>query len=291
MKTAPMPLMLAEAGLIVAWSSGFIGARLAADASSVYLVLFWRFAIVGLLFLPLLVAAVRRGLRRRSVAIQAVLGLFSMFGYLALGLKAIESGLPAGTAALICALQPLATAALVGPVLHERVGRRQWLGLAIGLGGVALAVGGLAGQAPLWTAGLSLASMGSLVVATLLAKALADTTPLLPALGIQCVVSALLFAPLAALDGGIAPDIDAAFAAAVAWFIVFSTLAGYGLYWLCLGMTTATRVGSLIYLTPPVTMVWAWAMFAEPLTSGALLGLAACLLAVALTRGPRPAKP
>ncbi|MGO1077512.1 hypothetical protein [Inquilinus sp. CA228] len=42
----------------------------------------------------------------------------------------------------------------------------------------------------------------------------------------------------------------AQFAAAVAWFIVFSTIIGYGLYWLCLQRSTATRIGSLIYLTP-----------------------------------------
>ena len=50
--------------------------------------------------------------------------------------------------------------------------------------------------------------------------------------------------------------LDLRFIAAVAWFILFSTIGGYGLYWLCLRRSSATRVGSLIYLTPPVTMIW-----------------------------------
>ena len=284
MRAPTTPLIALEAGLIIAWSSGFIGARLAADVSSVFLVLFWRFAIVGLLLLPLLAYTARAGLTRRSIAVQSALGAFAMFGYLALGVKAIELGVPAGTAALISALQPLATAALVAPLLGERVDRTQWLGLAIGLAGVGMAVGGALGHAPLWAYALSLASMASLVIATLIAKAVPDATSLFPALGIQSLVAAVLFAPLAVLEGGIVPEIDAGFVAAIAWFILFSTIGAYGLYWLCLRRTTATRVGSLIYLTPPVTMIWAWAMFAELLTPMAVTGFAVCLLGVGLTR-------
>lgn len=44
------------------------------------------------------------------------------------------------------------------------------------------------------------------------------------------------------------------------------------------------RVGSLIYLTPPVTMIWAWAMFGEPLTPAAVTGFAISLVGVTLTR-------
>jgi len=279
------PLVLLEAGLIVAWSSGFVGARLAADASSVFLVLFWRFVIVALLLAPLLWRAARQGLTVRSLLLQTLLGIFAMFGFLAPGIKAIELGVPAGTAALISALQPLATAALAGPLLHEQVDRRQWLGLALGLGGVLLAVSGALGHAPLWAYGLSALSTASLVAATLLAKRVPDSTPLLPSLAIQSLATAILFAPLALWDGGILPDLDLGFAAAVAWFIVLSTIGGYGLYWLCLRRTTATRVGSLIYLTPPVTMIWAWAMFGEPLTLMGMAGFAICLIGVAFTHG------
>lgn len=275
------PLLLLEAALVVAWSSGFIGARLAADTPSVFLVLFWRFVIVAVLLAPFVASA---GLSPRSLGLQALLGLLAMFGYLALGVAAIDRGVPVGTAALISALQPLATAALAGSVLGERVPGRGWLGLAIGFGGVALAVGGSLGDAPAWAYGLSLLSMASLVAATLIAKAMPDATPALPALGIQGTVAAVLFAPLAVAEGGVMPVAGRGFLAAVAWFVLFSTVGGYGLYWLCLRRTTATRVGSLIYLTPPVTMLWAWAMFAEPMTPAALAGFGLCLLGVVLAR-------
>ncbi len=282
-----LPTIVLEAGLVVAWSSGFIGARLAADTPSVFLVLFWRFCLLSIALAPLLARSATNGLPWRSVVLQATLGAFAMFGYLALGVEAIALGVPAGTAALISALQPLMTAALAGPLLRERVGTWQWVGILMGLVGVSLAVGGGLGHAPLWVYGLSLASTASLVLATLLAKAVPDGTPLLPSIAIQSIVSAILFAPLAALDGGLAPDLDPRFLAAVAWFIVFSTIAGYGLYWLCLQRSTATRVGSLIYLTPPVTMIWAWLMFSEPITLAAILGFAICLGGVLIARPSR----
>lgn len=284
MKSPALPLAALEAGLIVAWSSGFIGARLAADAGSVFLVLFWRFVIVSFVLLPLLIRAVRRGLTVKSLILQSVLGAFAMFGYLALGVKAIDLGVPAGTAALISALQPVATAALAGPILHERVNRLQWMGLALGLAGVSLAVGGSLGGASFLAYGLSAASTLSLITATIVAKAMPDSTPLLPSLAIQSIVAALLFAPLALLEGGMAPVPDLRFIAAVAWFILFSTIGGYGLYWLCLRTSTATRVGSLIYLTPPVTMIWGWLMFSEKITIAAVIGFVICIAGVFLTR-------
>ena len=111
------------------------------------------------------------------MALQAALGALAMFGYLALGVAAIARGVPVGTAALISALQPIATAALAGPLLGERVTGRQWLGLLLGLGGIAAAVGGGTGQAPPAAYLLSLASMASLVAATLLAKAAPTAMP------------------------------------------------------------------------------------------------------------------
>lgn len=284
MKGAVFPLAILETGLVIAWSSGFIGARLAADTTSVFLVLFWRFVIVSLVLIPLLVRALRRGLSVRSLILQSVLGAFAMFGYLALGVKAIGLGVPVGTAALISALQPIMTAALAGPILQEYVNRSQWLGLGLGLAGVSLAVGGSLGGASFGAYALSGASTLSLVVATIVAKALPDDTPLLPSLALQSVVSAILFAPLALLDGEILPSLDPHFIAAVAWFILFSTIGGYGLYWLCLRRSTATRVGSLIYLTPPVTMIWGWLMFSEPITTPAIIGFVVCIVGVLMTR-------
>ncbi|WP_422368316.1 DMT family transporter [Pelagibius sp.] len=282
MNRALLVTLLLEAAMVVAWSSGFIGGKLSADTPGVFLVLFWRFLIASLLLAPFTVQALRKGLSASQFCRQAIIGFFGMTVYLAAGLKGIELGVPAGLAALIGALQPMATAALAGPLLGELVGRRQWFGLLLGFAGVALAVGGSSGDAPVWAYGLCLLGMASLVGATLYAKTPGDSTAPLPALAIHCLVATPVFLILTLSEGNFVPPLDRDFLFAVAWFIVFSTLGGYGLYWLCLKRTTATRVSSLIYLTPPVTMIWAWAMFGEALSPAGWAGFALCLLGVAL---------
>ena len=282
MNRALLVTLLLEAAMVIAWSSGFIGGKLSADTPGVFLVLFWRFLIASLLLAPFIVQALRKGLSASQFCRQAIIGFFGMTVYLAAGLKGIELGVPAGLAALIGALQPMATAALAGPLLGELVGRRQWFGLLLGFAGVALAVGGSSGDAPAWAYGLCLLGMASLVGATLYAKTPGDSTAPLPALAIHCLVATPVFLILTLSEGNFIPPLEHDFVFAVAWFIVFSTLGGYGLYWLCLKRTTATRVSSLIYLTPPVTMIWAWAMFGEALSPAGWAGFALCLLGVAL---------
>jgi drug/metabolite transporter (DMT)-like permease len=64
--------------------------------------------------------------------------------------------------------------------------------------------------------------------------------------------------------------------------VVFATFGGYGFYWLNLKLSGVSRVSSLIYLTPPTTMVWAYLMFGESVTLLAILGLAVCFGGVLL---------
>ncbi len=60
---------------------------------------------------------------------------------------------------------------------------------------------------------------------------------------------------------------------AISWAIVFSTLGGYGLYYVCLARSGAVRTTSLIYITPGLTLVWAWAMFGQPMSAYTWVGL------------------
>ena len=71
---------------------------------------------------------------------------------------------------------------------------------------------------------------------------------------------------------------------AAAWTLGLSTFGGYGLYWLNLRRRTVTQLSSLLYLTPPVTLLWALAMFGQPITSSTIAGLAVCLAGVLLAR-------
>jgi len=290
MPFARAPLLVFQVGLVLAWSSGYVGAIIAAETDSVVRVLVWRFMIVALLFSPFLWRAFRRGVTWRWCALHALLGVIGMFACVGLGIQSINLGLPAGTGALISALQPLAAAVLAGPLLGERVLGRQWLGLLVGFLGVGFSVGGLTGSDQLLGYLCSFGSMAAMVAATLIAKARWDGSDLGGALAMQTTVTAVLFVPVALVEGVFLPEPSWHFAGAVGWAIVFSTLGGYGFYYLCLMRSGTVRTSSLIYLTPPVTLIWAWAMFGQPMSPYTWAGLLLCLAGVALARGERMAE-
>ena len=268
MLLAAIPLIVLEALLVVAWSSGFVGARFSIDHASAFLVVFWRCLLVVLLLMPFALKAVRQA-PFATLMRQAGIGLLAMGGYLAGVVKGIELGVPAGLAALIADLLPIGSALIAVGVLGQRISKRVWLGLGVGLLGVMLVTAdALAwGDAPLWAYALPLLGMLSLAVASLWQKgAHASALGLLPTLWLQCVVSAGVFGALAGMEGTVLPVPTTGFAISVVWTALLSSIGGYGLYWLCLQRSSPTRVASVLYLSPAVTLVWAWAMFGEPLS-------------------------
>ncbi len=278
-----VPLPVIELGLVLTWSSGFVGARFSIDYAPPLLVVFWRCVVVSLMLLPF----VAKQLVRTSAKVllqNAGIGLLAMTGYLLGVIQGIAMGVPAGVAALLADLLPVGMALLAATVLRQRLPARLWLGLAIGLSGVLL-VGRDAlawGSAPLWAYALPLLGMASLAVATLWQKRLngAGAMGLLANLWLQCSVSAVAFALVVGQQGGLAPLPTTGFALSVLWTAAVSSMGGYGLYWLCLKRGTPTRVASVLYLSPAVTLLWAWAMFDEPMSWLMALGTAVSAVGV-----------
>jgi drug/metabolite transporter (DMT)-like permease len=245
-------------------------------------ILFWRFFLIAVALAPFAIADCRRT-GPWPLAVNATLGFFAMFVNIACGALAIEQGMPAGTLAIIYSMQPLATAAAAGPVLGEHVSRRQWMGLLVAFAGVTIASGLDGIEVSPAVFALALMGMAGLVIGVLVGKAWPVSTPPLAAIGVQSAVTALAFLPLALTTGSVMPPAaDQAFLASVAWFIVFSTLGAYGFFWMALRRFTATRVGTILYLSPPFTILFAWLAFGEPITAAKIAGLAICLAGVVI---------
>lgn len=262
--------------LLLCWSAGFIGTRYASAQAPIFLILFWRSIVTVALLLPFALAFGPRPIPPRAWREHAVVGLLAMFGYLAGYSAAIASGVPTGLVALIADMVPLAVALLSLPVLGERLSRRQWVGTIVGFLGVAVvSLDALRlGTAPLQAYLLPVLGMAALALATLRQKRPGHPhLPLHQSLFVQCLASSAAFAICAALEGGLMPPATPGFAIGIAWLIVVGTFGGYGVYFLCLRWSSASRVANVLYLSPPVTMLWAWAMFDEPLSWVMALGL------------------
>ncbi len=237
---------------------------------------FWRCVVVSVLLLPFVYKSLLKT-PFRVLLRNGGIGLLAMAGYMTGVTQGIALGVPAGLAALCADLLPLGMALLAAVFLGERLVPQVWLGLIVGLVGVIWVTHDVLGQgsAPLWAYGLPVAGMLSLAVATLWQKrgSASRSMDLLPDLWLQCFVSSFAFAAIQGSQGSLAPIPTLGFTLSVLWTVVLATFGGYGLYWICLRRSSATRVASVLYLSPSITLLWAWAMFGEPLSWQVAIGM------------------
>ena len=262
----------APALFVFLWSTGFIGAKLGLPHADPLAFLLVRFACVVAL-LTMLAAVLRRPWPSspRQAGHIAVAGMLLHGGYLAGVFGAIKAGLGSGTVALIVGLQPLATAAIAGPLLGEAVGRRQWLGLALGFGGVALVLSGQAQFSGIRPAalGLALLALASISAGTIYQKRHGVGMDPWTGSALQFIAAALVLAPFA-----------------LAWLVLVLSIGAISLLHLLIRRGAATRVAALFYLTPPTTAVLAWLVFDEPLTPQVVAGLGLAAFGVWLALRP-----
>ncbi len=142
MNTASSKWLIAAAPLlfVVMWATGFVVARLSAPHADPLSFLAIRFPIAGLLFAGIAAALGAPWPGRKAAFHAAMAGAFLHGGYLGPVYWAVAHGMPAGVSALIVGLQPLMTAILAAWIVKEAISLRHWIGLAVGILGVALVV-------------------------------------------------------------------------------------------------------------------------------------------------------
>ncbi|BFO18472.1 DMT family transporter [Streptomyces sp. KM77-8] len=279
---------LLSIAFVLCWSSGFIGAKLGAGSASAVTILMWRFLPLTAVLVVVAVTAARaswRGLAVRDVARQAMIGVLSQSGYLLTVYYAIQLGVSSGTTALIDGVQPLVAGALAGPLLRQYVSRKQWLGLCLGVGGVAIVTTADAAArtgVAWWAYLVPFLGMCSLVAATFLESRARTRVAPAVSMTVHCTTSAVIFTALALSVGAAKPPAEPSFWAAISWLVALSTFGGYGLYWLILRRSGVTRVNTLMFLMAPVTAVWGALVFGEPFGPQTALGLGVGLAAVAI---------
>ncbi len=203
---------------------------------------------------------------------------------------------PAAHIALIQSLTPLLTAALGVVLLREPLRIRQWIGLLLGITGVAIVVGPAATGSATHLEGLALAFLGviGLVTGTLYFGRFCRGVPLLPGATAQFVAGAAV-AVLSAwlLETPTARWTDFAIAS-VAWNTVIVSLGGMSLYGFMLVRGSAARVSANFYLVPGTAALLSWVVLGERLAPLAVAGLVVAGVGCALVSAratPSPARP
>ncbi len=280
------------AGFVLLWNSGFIGAEYALPYTQPLTLLFWRYWILTFLLAGWLMV------RRRwtwpgwpAIMTAAGVGILAHGVWLGCVFVALQEGVPAGVVALVVALQPMATGALSGRVVGERPSRLRWAGLLTGLLGVMIAVLArteFTRAESLLAYFIPFGSVAAITVASLIQRRMhvrhdAPRLSLDAGLLYQCLGTAAVVSIPAIFMEGLATEWTPVFVGALGWLTLAVSLAAYGLMWLLIGRMDATRVASLFYLGPPVTMLMAWAAFGDQLRITDLVGLGLILAGVGMT--------
>jgi len=284
--TSSLLARLAPPLFVVIWATGFVVARLVVPHAEPlsFLLLRYGLAIAILAGSAVAVGAVwpktLRGWRDGMIA-----GVLLHGCYLGGVFWAIQHGLPAGIAALIAGLQPLATGLLVGPLLGERVTRLRWLGIGIGFLGALLVVApklGVAGGFPPSALLVCLLAMLSITFGTIWQKRTGGAADLRTHTVVQYIGAALFTLPVALLleEGRI--DFSPALWIGLLWAVLGLSIGAIGLLLALIRRGAVAHVAALLYLVPPVSALMAYGLFGETLAPIQIAGMGLAAVGVAI---------
>ncbi len=281
------------AGFVFFWNSGFVGAEYALPNAGPFTLLFWRYWALTLLLG--FVLWFRGGLRWPGcgeVLATGVIGILAHGVWLGCVFFSLDAGVPAGIVALVVALQPLVTGAFSGLVTRESTPLVGWAGLLLGFVGVGIAVGGridFSSAESLFNYLVPFGSVVAITAATLYQRRRelrhsADPPSVGLVLFYQSLATALATTAPAVWAEGLETEWTAGFVLSMLWLVVAVSLLAYALMWMLVARINATRVASLFYLGPPVTMVMAGVAFGDRLSAGDVLGLVIVMAGVLLAQ-------
>jgi len=267
---------------VLIWSTGFIVAKFGLPYAPPLTFLLLRFTGVLAVLIPIVIL-MRAPWPAGKFRHIAFAGILVQAGYLGGVWCAIKLGMPAALSALIVGMQPVLTA-FAAPLIGESVRGRQWVGLVLGLSGVALVLSNkitLTGL-PWESIWLSMFALLSITVGTLYQKRYCAHFDLRTGTAIQFAASLFVILPFAIVFEHLTPGLETVewtprFIGALLWSIFALSIGAIFLLFALIRKSAATRVTSLLYLTPPTTAVMAWIMFGEGFS---IIGIAGMVLAV-----------
>ena len=269
------------------WSTGFIVARYGTRDAGPMTFLSLRLIVAAVVLFLVAVATNAPALTREQFKWAAVTGLGLHAVYLGGVFVAADLGLPSGLSALIAGLHPVVTSVGALLLLSERLRPVQWLGVALGVGGVvAVVVDRLHAGVNGITTGAIVAMIVSVLgmsAGTLLQRARGGTMPLLRGTAVQYLSAAVVLGVGSVSVEHVEVRLTARFVWSLLWAVVVLSIAAVLIMLWLLQRQAAVKVSSLFFLTPALSTIEGALLFDERLGALAVVGLIVALCGVALT--------
>src|SRR5471032_3259206 len=283
-------LIAAFAAVYLIWGSTYLAIRFAVETLPPLLMAGARFLIAGsvlLLWVRLRQGATPRRAEWRTGLVSGALLLVGGNGAVVWA----EQRVPSGIAALLVAVVPVWVVALewLRPG-GRRPGIWVFVGLALGLAGLALLVGPalLSGRGTVDPVGALVLIFGALswAIGSLYTKGAPKPSSGLLGSGTQMIAAGVCLVIIAALIGEVG-QLDLAHASTrsllgLAYLITFGSLIGYTAYLYMLAHTTAAKAATYAYVNPIVAVLLGWLFANEPIDARTLLSAAVILAGVAI---------
>jgi drug/metabolite transporter (DMT)-like permease len=277
----------------VVWGIPYLLIKVAVDELSPAQIVLARTAIAALILLPLALA------QRAVVPVLHAWRWLLVFTVVEIAipwvfLGSAETELPSSTTGLLVAAVPLAGVALAFVTGQaERLTRTAWLGLVLGIVGVAALVGFDVSGSDLG----AVAKVGVVVIGYAAGPAILSR-PLkgLPGLGIMATaltLTAVMYVPVVLVaDGRPGPLPSGDVVASVVTLGVVCTAAAFMLLFALVSEVGPVRATTITYLNPAVAVVAGALVLGEPVTVWTVVGFALVVTGSYLVnRGGRPAPP
>ena len=278
-------IALAPVVFVVLWSSGFVVARLSAGHVGPLWFLSLRFPLAAVFMLGVALQQKAPWPNARHAFHAIVAGAFLHGLYLGPIYWAIAEGLPAGVSALIVGLQPLLTAFMAAVIVKEVIYPRHWLGLLVGVIGVAMVVWPkliftpVGGITPL-TVFCTLFGAAAVSFGTVYQKRFATSLHLATGGFWQYVGASFVVLLGAVWLGDFQFDYSVQAWSALIWAVLVISAVATSILMALIRAGEVSRVSSLIYLVPAVAALMTYIMFDEKLTLVQIVGMAVCAAAV-----------
>ena len=259
---------------ILLWSSAFITTKPIIDNSDPFSALSFRFAIVAFGFFLYSVYSNQKILVSKKNFFEAFFRgvLFHGF-YLGGVFYSISIGMPTGIAALIVTLQPILTNALSGPILNEKVSKKQWIGVLLGFSGAAIVLGfDIGSKIP--TAGLfaTIIALLAITFSTLWQKKLSNNLPLSVSNMNQALGGCIFHLLIIILFTKPYIDFSQTFIIAMSHQIFLVSFGAFTILMYLIKNNSASKTVSIFFLIPATSAFMAWLFLNENLTALDLLG-------------------
>lgn len=271
---------------VAVWGAGYIATKIGLQYAAPFTFLSLRFAFGLLCLVPvLLLARVSWPRTPAEWTHLAVAGLLMHAVQLGGSHYAQYLGMSAGVVAIIISSQPLVTAIFLAGFTKERVRAGQWIGVAVGLLGVALVVWHKVDVREVTAGSLlgTVIALAGVTAATLYQKRFSPRADLKAAALIQFAAALAVLLPLSLIFENFEVEWAWELLGSIAFLVVLASLIGVSVFHHLMRRGESTRVTSLMYLPPVFAVVAELALFRVVPSLLTVAGMVVACLGVAMT--------